>query len=102
MAVLLTPLLWVPVTLLLYAGFAVIVFGWLLPPLAALCGWCCSGLLTVVTACVGFAHGLPAGQGAKQEDLLTLRVVRFHLPGDGLEFLDHALRVQPMNLDRSR
>ncbi len=60
-AVFLTPLLWIPVTLLLYAGFVVMLFGWLFPPAAMLFGWICNGLLWVLTVCVEGAQNLPAG-----------------------------------------
>jgi competence protein ComEC len=44
--------LWIPITVALLAGFGVLLLGWLLPPLATLCGWVCAGSLWVLESCV--------------------------------------------------
>jgi competence protein ComEC len=59
--VLLTPLLWIPVTLLLYCGFVVFTFGWVLPPAARICGCVCDGALRFLNNSVHTAREVPGG-----------------------------------------
>lgn len=58
-AVVLNTVVWVPMALALVSGFAVLVSGWLFPPLAALCGWCTNGSLWLLEGCVEVARELP-------------------------------------------
>jgi len=58
-AVLLNTVVWVPMAFALVSGFAVLVFGWLFPPLAALFGWCANGSLWLLEACVEVARDSP-------------------------------------------
>jgi competence protein ComEC len=52
-------LLWLPVLVAMVAGFAVLAFGWLLPPLGALCGMICDYSLGTVEWCIDAAADLP-------------------------------------------
>lgn len=54
----LTPLLAVPVSAALISGFLLLVLGWLVPPLATLCGGVCDASLWAIDACVDFAASL--------------------------------------------
>lgn len=58
-AVALNPIIWIPIAVALYAGFGVLLFGWLFPPLAELCGWVCDGSLAVIEACVQSTRDTP-------------------------------------------
>ncbi|NQT15730.1 MAG: ComEC/Rec2 family competence protein [Planctomycetes bacterium] len=58
-AVLLNTVVWFPMALALVSGFAVLVFGWLFPPLAAVFGWCSNGSLWLLEWCVEHARELP-------------------------------------------
>ena len=58
-AVLLNTLLWIPMVIALSSGFGVLVFGWILPPVAALCGRCCNGSLWLLQSCVDLAADVP-------------------------------------------
>jgi competence protein ComEC len=60
-AILLTPILWIPISIALLSGFAVLVFGWLFPPIAAVFGWMCDASLTVLEWCVQVAQDVPHG-----------------------------------------
>ncbi len=55
----LNTLLWLPMGFALVSGFGVLVFGWLLPPLAAVLGWCCDGSLWLLESCVQAAREVP-------------------------------------------
>jgi len=57
-AILLTPLLWFPMTVALFTGFGVLLFGWLIPPLAAVFGHVCDGSLWLLQWCVDATHGM--------------------------------------------
>ena len=59
-ALVLNLFLWVPLAIALLFGFGVLVFGWLCPPIAELCGWFCSKALYAMEACVQFAEPQPA------------------------------------------
>jgi competence protein ComEC len=48
-----------PIALALYAGFGVLLLGWLVPPLAGLCGWCCDGSLALIEGCIWATQSLP-------------------------------------------
>jgi competence protein ComEC len=61
-AIILGPLLAIPVAIAMTAGFAVMVFGWLLPPLGAVCGFVCDRALAVVVATVEAARDAPGGK----------------------------------------
>jgi len=58
-ALLLTPILSLPVALGLLSGFAVLLVGWLAPPLAFLPAWVCDGCLWCIEACVDWARDVP-------------------------------------------
>jgi competence protein ComEC len=57
--VLLTPLLYLPVALALASGLGVLLFGWLLPPLAQLSAWVCDLSLGVLEWTVTTASQMP-------------------------------------------
>lgn len=58
-AILLGPILAIPVTMAMAAGFGVMAFGWLLPPVGAAFGFVCNFALTMVTAIVDWARETP-------------------------------------------
>ncbi len=58
-AVLLSPLLALPVALGLSSGFVMLAFGWLLPPVAAVAAWICDTSLAIVEWSVVAAGNLP-------------------------------------------
>jgi len=58
-AVVLNTILWLPMAFALVSGFGVLVFGWLVPPLASVFGWCCNGSLGLLESCVRTARDLP-------------------------------------------
>lgn len=58
-AVLLNPILWLPMTLALFSGFGVLFFGWCILPLADVCGWFCDQNLFFIESCVDFTRELP-------------------------------------------
>jgi competence protein ComEC len=60
-AVPLTTLLSLPITIALNSGFGVLVFGWLVPPFAGLLGWICDVCLRVSDWLVNKASQLPGG-----------------------------------------
>jgi competence protein ComEC len=45
-------IVWLPITFSLFAGFGVLVFGWICPPLARLCGGICDGCLWFIEASI--------------------------------------------------
>ncbi len=57
--VILTPILFVPIAAALFFGLGVLVFGWLLPPLAMVCGWVCDRSLDFMETVVTFAQRAP-------------------------------------------
>lgn len=59
--VVLNTLLWLPMAFALVTGFGVLVFGWLLPPLAAVFGWCSNASLWLLESCVQTAREVPLG-----------------------------------------
>jgi competence protein ComEC len=58
-ALILNLLMWVPISIALYAGFGVLLLGSLVPPLGTACGWACDGCLGVTEACIGWGRDLP-------------------------------------------
>jgi competence protein ComEC len=58
-AIVLGPLLGIPVALAMAAGFGIFAFGWLVPPLASLLGWVCDANLAFMQTCVTAARGVP-------------------------------------------
>ncbi|OHB86539.1 MAG: hypothetical protein A2V98_20910 [Planctomycetes bacterium RBG_16_64_12] len=60
-AVPLNTIVWLPMAIALVSGFAVLLLGWLLPPLAAVFGWCSDGSLWMLESCAQTARDLPWG-----------------------------------------
>ncbi len=60
-ALVLNPLASIPVGVALFAGFGVMVFGWLLPPVGFVCGWICNQSLGLLEWMVDAADGVAAG-----------------------------------------
>lgn len=58
-AVVLNTVLWLPMAFALVSGFGVLVFGWVLPPVAAVSGWCCNGSLWLLESSVEAARDVP-------------------------------------------
>jgi competence protein ComEC len=58
-AVVLNPLLWLPVAAALYAGFGVMLLGWLAPPLGDFLGWICRWNLELVEWILHAARSVP-------------------------------------------
>lgn len=58
-AVLLGPLLVIPVTAAMATGFGVMLLSWVLPPLGQLSGWICDTSLSVLQTCVTAGQRLP-------------------------------------------
>ena len=48
----LNPIVWIPIIIALFAGFGVLIFGWVFPPLGHLCGWICDGSLWLIEASI--------------------------------------------------
>lgn len=51
-ALVLNVFLWIPIAIALFTGFGVLLLGWLVPPMAALCGWLCDAALWMLESCV--------------------------------------------------
>ncbi len=51
-ALVINVLIWIPITISLFAGFGVLLFGPIIPPLGDLCGWACDGSLWLIEACI--------------------------------------------------
>lgn len=60
-ALVLNPVAWIPVSAALFAGFGVLIFGWLLPPLGMICGWICGWSLELLEGMVEAADGVGLG-----------------------------------------
>ena len=58
-ALLINPILLLPVALALYGGLGVLLFGWWLPPVAQVCGEICQINLVWIEQIISFAQGLP-------------------------------------------
>lgn len=59
-ALLLNLLMWVPISIALYAGFGVLLLGSLVPPLGDLSGWICDGCLALTEWSIAWGRDLPA------------------------------------------
>ena len=62
-AILINPLLWVPLTLALLCGFGVMITGWFCPPLAALFGNYADRSYAFLTDMIAWFHALPGDDG---------------------------------------
>jgi len=60
-ALVLNPIAWIPVGVALFAGFGVLLFGWLLPPVAIVCGWVCNQSIELLEGMVEAADRVGAG-----------------------------------------
>lgn len=60
-ALLVNPLLLIPIAWGLYGGLGVLVFGWFLPPAAWVCGWFCERNLSLIEWAIGVAQMVPFG-----------------------------------------
>jgi competence protein ComEC len=60
-ALVLNPVIWLPMSVALFAGFGVLIFGGILPPVAAFCGSVCNASLSVLEQTVRWAKHLEAG-----------------------------------------
>jgi competence protein ComEC len=60
-AILINPLLWIPLTLALLSGFGVMVFGWLCPPVAVLFGYFGDFSYSMLTHLITWFHQCPYG-----------------------------------------
>lgn len=58
-ALLLTPLLAIPIAAGLLSGFGILLFGWAVPPVASFCAWLCDRSLWLTDAGVAWASRLP-------------------------------------------
>ncbi len=58
-AVVLNPLVMLPIAAALFAGFGVLIFGWLIPPLGMACGWVCSTSLSAIEWCIQAGQPIP-------------------------------------------
>jgi competence protein ComEC len=59
-AIVLGPILSIPVTAAMAAGFGIFALGWIVPPAAAALGWLCDVNLAFMQSCVVAARALPA------------------------------------------
>lgn len=60
-AVVLNPIVWIPIAAALLSGFGVLLFGWLAPPVAYACGGICNFSLGIVESIIEFACGIGWG-----------------------------------------
>jgi competence protein ComEC len=60
-ALVLNPVAWIPVGVALFAGFGVLLFGWLLPPVGSVCGWICNQSIELLEWMVEAADRVNAG-----------------------------------------
>ncbi len=56
---LLNVFLWVPVAMALFSGFAILISGAVMPPVAHVCAWLCASSFRCLEAAVHFAESLP-------------------------------------------
>ena len=59
-ALVLNIVLWIPVLLAMVAGFAILAFGWLVPPLGSMLGAVCDFNLAIIDWSIEAAARLPA------------------------------------------
>jgi len=57
--IILTPIITLPMAVALLSGLGILVFGWLLPPVASLLGSVCDFSLRLMNGIVNFAHDVP-------------------------------------------
>jgi competence protein ComEC len=57
-AVMVNPIVWIPIAVALFSGFGVLVFGWLFPPLGALLGKVCDSSLTFIEYCIAVVNSM--------------------------------------------
>lgn len=55
------PLVWLPITAALFAGFGTVAFGLVFPPAADLCGWICDRSLQAIEWCIDSGQVVPWG-----------------------------------------
>ena len=60
-AIVLNTAVWIPMTVALVSGFALLVSGTIVPPLAPLCAWLCDKSLSVLQWLVHLGQGVPLG-----------------------------------------
>lgn len=60
-AVLISPVVWVIVFVTMWSGFAMLLVGWIIPPVGVLCGIVCASSLTMLEQLVHWSESLPAG-----------------------------------------
>ncbi len=60
-AIVINPLIALPMALALFSGFGVLFFGWLLPPVGQACGWLCSLNLAILEGIVAWGQKLSVG-----------------------------------------
>jgi competence protein ComEC len=60
-AIVLSPILWLPVAACLFFGFAALSIGWLIPPAGSLLGGACDAILALVERLVVWGDSLPGG-----------------------------------------
>lgn len=58
-ALVLNLLVWIPITIAMYAGFAALTIGWVVPPLGPVLGWICDASLCVVADCIRIGEAMP-------------------------------------------
>jgi competence protein ComEC len=58
-ALLLNLLMWVPISIALYAGFGVLLLGLVAPPLGTACAWLCDGCLALTEVSIAWGRDLP-------------------------------------------
>ena len=58
-ALVINAVLWIPIAFSLFAGFGVLLFGGVIPPLGALCGWICDWNLWFIEACIDVSQLVP-------------------------------------------
>jgi competence protein ComEC len=58
-ALVLNTMLWIPVLFAMVSGFGVLAFGWLVPPIGAICGWVCDRSLGLIESTIDAAARLP-------------------------------------------
>ncbi|HEX5104805.1 MAG TPA: ComEC/Rec2 family competence protein [Pirellulaceae bacterium] len=58
-ALILNLLMWIPISIALYAGFGVLILGSIVPPLGDGCAWICDGCLALTESCISLGRDLP-------------------------------------------
>ncbi|MFK7765763.1 MAG: ComEC/Rec2 family competence protein [Mariniblastus sp.] len=60
-ALVVNPLLLIPIAWGLYGGLGVLIFGWFLSPIAKVCGWFCDRNLALIESLIHLAQAIPCG-----------------------------------------